>query len=156
VTAPAGSRLAVGLRAIVTHVVGEADTAAPDAIGQMAREMAEAYGARVTALRFAPGTRPDPAAVVAAIKADPSLVAASGANAIAVVSDASKAEYVFNLGAKGVINRKDFKCWGPMPKVGSRLALWPSASSASRSSSSAVPATARTATCGRSCTRAAS
>jgi len=28
VTAPAGSRLAVGLRAIVTHVVGEADTAA--------------------------------------------------------------------------------------------------------------------------------
>jgi crotonyl-CoA carboxylase/reductase len=45
------------------------------------------------------------------------LVAASGANAIAVVSDESKAEYVLNLGAKGVINRKDFKCWGQMPAV---------------------------------------
>ena len=45
------------------------------------------------------------------------LVAASGANAIAVVSDESKAEYVFNLGAKGVINRKEFKCWGQMPAV---------------------------------------
>jgi crotonyl-CoA carboxylase/reductase len=37
------------------------------------------------------------------------LVAASGANAIAVVSDESKMEYVFNLGAKGAINRKEFK-----------------------------------------------
>jgi crotonyl-CoA carboxylase/reductase len=46
-------------------------------------------------------------------------VAASGANAIAVVSDESKAEYVLNLGAKGVINRKDFKCWGQMPAVNS-------------------------------------
>jgi crotonyl-CoA carboxylase/reductase len=46
------------------------------------------------------------------------LVAASGANAIAIVSDESKAEYVFNLGAKGVIYRKDFKCWGQMPTVG--------------------------------------
>src|SRR5882757_2838157 len=45
------------------------------------------------------------------------LVAASGANAIAVVSDASKMEYVFNLGAKGAINRKEFKCWGQMPTV---------------------------------------
>ena len=36
-----------------------------------------------------------------------------------VVSDESKAEYVFNLGAKGVINRKDFKCWGQMPQVNS-------------------------------------
>src|SRR5277367_6535236 len=33
------------------------------------------------------------------------LVAASGANAIGIVSDQSKSEYVFNLGAKGVINR---------------------------------------------------
>ena len=24
---------------------------------------------------------------------------------------------MFNLGAKGVINRKDFKCWGQMPTV---------------------------------------
>jgi crotonyl-CoA carboxylase/reductase len=31
----------------------------------------------------------------------------------------SKAEYVLNLGAKGVINRKDFKCWGQMPAVNS-------------------------------------
>jgi crotonyl-CoA carboxylase/reductase len=46
------------------------------------------------------------------------LVAASGANAIAVISDASKADYVLNLGAKGYINRKDFNCWGAMPKVG--------------------------------------
>jgi crotonyl-CoA carboxylase/reductase len=46
------------------------------------------------------------------------LVAASGANAIAIVSDKSKAEYVFNLGAKGVIYRNEFKCWGQMPKVG--------------------------------------
>ncbi len=46
------------------------------------------------------------------------LVAASGANAIAIVSDESKAEYVFNLGAKGVIYRKEFKCWGQMPAVG--------------------------------------
>jgi crotonyl-CoA carboxylase/reductase len=47
------------------------------------------------------------------------LVAASGANAIGVVSDESKIEYVLNLGAKGVINRKDFKCWGQMPAVNS-------------------------------------
>ena len=46
------------------------------------------------------------------------LVAASGANAIAIVSDESKAEYVFNLGAKGVTYRKEFKCWGQMPAVG--------------------------------------
>src|SRR5207302_6347594 len=46
------------------------------------------------------------------------LVAASGANAIGIVSDQSKSEYVFNLGAKGVINRSEFKCWGAMPKVG--------------------------------------
>ena len=47
------------------------------------------------------------------------LVAASGANAIGVISDDSKAEYVFNLGAKGVINRKDFQCWGQLPQVNS-------------------------------------
>jgi crotonyl-CoA carboxylase/reductase len=45
------------------------------------------------------------------------LVAASGANAIAIVSDETKAEYVLNLGAKGVIYRKEFKCWGQMPTV---------------------------------------
>ena len=46
------------------------------------------------------------------------LVAASGANAIGIVSDQSKVQYVMDLGAKGVINRSDFKCWGAMPKVG--------------------------------------
>ncbi|MGO9174221.1 MAG: crotonyl-CoA carboxylase/reductase [Rhodomicrobium sp.] len=47
------------------------------------------------------------------------LCAASGANAIGVVSDEEKRDFVMQLGAKGVINRKDFKCWGQMPKVGS-------------------------------------
>ena len=46
------------------------------------------------------------------------LCAASGANAIGVISDESKRQYVMELGAKGVINRKDFACWGQMPKVG--------------------------------------
>ena len=40
------------------------------------------------------------------------LVAASGANAIGIVSDESKSEYVFNLGAKGVINRKAVQLLG--------------------------------------------
>ena len=31
----------------------------------------------------------------------------------------SKRDYVMSLGAKGVINRKDFKCWGQLPKVNS-------------------------------------
>ncbi|GEP01625.1 crotonyl-CoA carboxylase/reductase [Methylobacterium haplocladii] len=47
------------------------------------------------------------------------LIAASGANAIGVISDESKRDYVMSLGAKGVINRKDFDCWGQMPKVNS-------------------------------------
>src|SRR5499427_3959930 len=46
------------------------------------------------------------------------LAAASGANAIGIISDESKRDYVMQLGAKGVINRKDFACWGQMPKVG--------------------------------------
>jgi len=46
------------------------------------------------------------------------LCAAAGANAIGVVSDPDKAEYVMSLGARGVLNRKDFSCWGQMPKVG--------------------------------------
>ena len=40
-----------------------------------------------------------------------------GSNAIGVISDESKREFVMDLGAKGVINRKDFKCWGQMPTV---------------------------------------
>jgi crotonyl-CoA carboxylase/reductase len=46
------------------------------------------------------------------------LCAAAGAHAIGVISDESKREFVMGLGAKGVINRKDFKCWGQMPTVG--------------------------------------
>src|SRR6195952_5762023 len=45
------------------------------------------------------------------------LCAGSGGKAIAVISDESKRDFVLSLGAKGVINRKDFKCWGQMPTV---------------------------------------
>ncbi|HWA03659.1 MAG TPA: crotonyl-CoA carboxylase/reductase [Rhizomicrobium sp.] len=47
------------------------------------------------------------------------LCAVSGANAIGVISDEGKRDFVLSLGAKGVINRKQFQCWGQMPKVGS-------------------------------------
>ena len=46
------------------------------------------------------------------------LCATAGANAIGVVSDDDKRDFVMSLGAKGVINRNKFKCWGQMPKVG--------------------------------------
>jgi len=46
------------------------------------------------------------------------LIAAAGANAIGVISDESKRDFVMSLGAKGVINRKDFDCWGQLPPVG--------------------------------------
>ncbi|MEM9229037.1 MAG: crotonyl-CoA carboxylase/reductase [Pseudomonadota bacterium] len=45
------------------------------------------------------------------------LINTAGANAIAVISDEDKRAFVTGLGAKGVINRKDFKCWGQMPTV---------------------------------------
>lgn len=45
------------------------------------------------------------------------LIAAAGANAIGVISDESKRDFVMGLGAKGVINRKDFDCWGQLPEV---------------------------------------
>jgi crotonyl-CoA carboxylase/reductase len=45
------------------------------------------------------------------------LCAAAGANAIGIISDESKRQYVLDLGAKGVINRSEFKCWGQLPKV---------------------------------------
>ena len=48
------------------------------------------------------------------------LAAAAGANAIGVISDETKRDFVMSLGAKGVINRKDFKCWGQLPKVNSQ------------------------------------
>ncbi len=46
------------------------------------------------------------------------LINTAGANAIAVISDEDKRDFVRSLGAKGVINRKDFDCWGQLPKVG--------------------------------------
>ncbi len=46
------------------------------------------------------------------------LCATAGANAIGVVGEDDKRDFVMQLGAKGVINRKNFKCWGQMPKVG--------------------------------------
>jgi crotonyl-CoA carboxylase/reductase len=45
------------------------------------------------------------------------LINTAGANAIGVISDESKRDFVLSLGAKGVINRKDFNCWGQMPTV---------------------------------------
>ena len=47
------------------------------------------------------------------------ICAAAGANAIGVISDESRRDFVLGLGAKGVINRKDFTCWGQLPKVNS-------------------------------------
>jgi crotonyl-CoA carboxylase/reductase len=45
------------------------------------------------------------------------LCAVSGANAIGVISDESKRDFVMSMGAKGVLNRKDFDCWGQLPTV---------------------------------------
>ena len=53
------------------------------------------------------------------------LAVAAGANAIGVISEEDKRDFVMNLGAKGVINRKDFNCWGTLPEVGSdEYAAW--------------------------------
>ena len=46
------------------------------------------------------------------------LINTAGANAIGVISDESKRDFVMGLGAKGVINRNDFSCWGQLPTVG--------------------------------------
>ncbi len=46
------------------------------------------------------------------------LIATAGANAIGVISDEDKRDFVLQLGAKGVINRKDYDCWGRLPEVG--------------------------------------
>ena len=43
-----------------------------------------------------------------------------GANSIGVISDEKKQNYIENLGVGGVINRKDFDCWGAMPEVNSK------------------------------------
>jgi crotonyl-CoA carboxylase/reductase len=45
------------------------------------------------------------------------LINTAGANAIGVISDENKRDFVMSLGAKGVINRKDFNCWGQLPTV---------------------------------------
>ncbi|MGE0829886.1 MAG: crotonyl-CoA carboxylase/reductase [Hyphomonadaceae bacterium] len=47
------------------------------------------------------------------------LAAVTGAHAIGVVSDDAKAEYVLSMGAKAVLNRSNFNCWGQLPKVNS-------------------------------------
>ena len=47
------------------------------------------------------------------------LIATAGGNLIGVISDDDKRDFVMGLGARGVINRKSFNCWGQMPKVGS-------------------------------------
>ncbi len=45
------------------------------------------------------------------------LIATAGANAIAVISDEEKREFVLSLGAKDAINRSDFDCWGQCPDI---------------------------------------
>ena len=45
------------------------------------------------------------------------LIATAGANPIAVISEDDKRDFVLQLGAKGVINRKKFDCWGQLPDV---------------------------------------
>jgi crotonyl-CoA carboxylase/reductase len=45
------------------------------------------------------------------------LIATAGANAIAVISDDEKRDFVMQLGAKGVVNRTKFDCWGRLPEV---------------------------------------
>src|SRR5665648_30135 len=53
------------------------------------------------------------------------LCAAAGANAIGVVSEDDKRDFVMQLGARVVINRKKFNCWGQMPIVNTpEYAAW--------------------------------
>ena len=47
------------------------------------------------------------------------LINTAGGNAIGVISDEEKRDFVMGLGAKGVINRKNFDCWGQLPTVNS-------------------------------------
>jgi crotonyl-CoA carboxylase/reductase len=47
------------------------------------------------------------------------LINTAGGNAIGVVSEEDKRDFVMGLGARGVINRKEFNCWGQMPTVNS-------------------------------------
>jgi crotonyl-CoA carboxylase/reductase len=45
------------------------------------------------------------------------VIAASGGNAVAVISEEDKREFVESLGARGAINRKNFECWGQLPDI---------------------------------------
>jgi crotonyl-CoA carboxylase/reductase len=45
------------------------------------------------------------------------IIAATGANAIGIISDDGKRDFVLQLGAKGVVNRNQFKCWGQLPDI---------------------------------------
>ncbi len=45
------------------------------------------------------------------------LIATAGANAIGVISDEAKREFTLSLGAKGVVNRSEYDCWGQLPPV---------------------------------------
>ena len=45
------------------------------------------------------------------------LAAVVGANAIGVVSSEDKREFVLSMGAKAVLNRNEFNCWGQLPTV---------------------------------------
>ncbi|WP_114964363.1 crotonyl-CoA carboxylase/reductase [Alkalilacustris brevis] len=45
------------------------------------------------------------------------LINTAGGNAIGVISEEDKRDFVMSLGAKGVINRKEFNCWGQLPTV---------------------------------------
>lgn len=45
------------------------------------------------------------------------LCAVTGAHAIGVVSSDDKFDFVYSMGAKGVLNRKNFNCWGQLPTV---------------------------------------
>jgi crotonyl-CoA carboxylase/reductase len=45
------------------------------------------------------------------------LIATAGANAVGVISDDDKKDFVMQLGAKGVVNRTKFDCWGRLPEV---------------------------------------
>jgi crotonyl-CoA carboxylase/reductase len=45
------------------------------------------------------------------------IVRAAGANAIAVVSSDERGKWCLDLGAKAYLNRKNFNCWGQLPRV---------------------------------------
>jgi crotonyl-CoA carboxylase/reductase len=47
------------------------------------------------------------------------IVSALGGKAVAVISDEDKRQFCLDKGAVGVINRKDFDHWGPMPDTAS-------------------------------------